>query len=163
MLLSPHILVGAAIATSIPNPLLGLLFAFLSHFLLDRIPHWEYSIEPLKKIKTKGARYSMPILRRVMLDIALGFILLIFAMAISRGDGAFFLAFFGGFFGILADGLSMLFFLKKENGILFRGLKILYALHSKIHFDTKRGPPPLRIGISTQVIAALLALYFLIF
>ena len=163
MLLAPHILIGAAITTAVPNPLLGLLFAFLSHFLLDRIPHWEYSIEPLKEIKTKGMRYGMPILRRVMLDGTAGFILVIFAVAIHRGENSFFLALWGGFFGILADGLTMLFFLRKNNGLFSRALKIFYALHQKIHFDKKTGPPALRIGLATQAIASLVALYFLIF
>ena len=163
MLLGPHILVGAAITTAVPNPLFGLLFAFLSHFLLDRIPHSEYSIEPLKEIKTKGARYCMPILRRVMLDIVTGMTLVIFAVALNQGERSFFLALLGGFFGILPDGLVMLFFLKKDNGLFARGLKILYAFHTKIHFDKKTGPPPLRIGLATQAIAVLLALYFLIF
>lgn len=162
MLLAPHVLVGAAIAATVPNPLLGLVFAFLSHFLLDRIPHWEYSIEPLKEIKTKGTRHCMPILRRVAIDIAAGFILMIFALALHKGESSFFLALFGGFFGILPDGLAMLFFLRKDNGLLSRGLKILYAFHQKIHFDKKK-VLPLRIGLATQAIAVLLALYFLIF
>lgn len=163
MLLAPHILVGAALATSIPNPFLGLLFAFLSHFLLDRIPHWEYSIEPLKEIKTKGTRYCMPILRRVALDITLGFVFVIFALALHKGESSFFLALFGGFFGILADGLAGLFFLSKPRGLFFRALKAFYAFHQKVHFNKKMGLPALRIGLSTQAIASLIALYFLIF
>lgn len=40
MIESPHVAVGAAIATKIPNPLIGLPLALASHFLLDRVPHW---------------------------------------------------------------------------------------------------------------------------
>ncbi|MFY9457399.1 MAG: hypothetical protein WAP23_00480 [Candidatus Spechtbacterales bacterium] len=162
MLLASHILVGAAVAASTPNILLGLVFAFLSHFLLDRIPHWEYSIDPLKQIKTKGAKYCMPIFRRVALDTTLGLIMLIVAVGFSRSDVSLAVYIFGGVFGALADGLSFLLFLAPKNAILSKFLKYFYALHQKFHFDTKKSPP-LRIGIATQAIAILLALYFIIF
>lgn len=40
MLETPHVLVGAAIATQIPNPAVSIPLALISHVLLDRIPHW---------------------------------------------------------------------------------------------------------------------------
>lgn len=171
MLLAPHILVGAAVAANTPNIFLGLLFAFLSHFILDRIPHWEYSIEPLKQIKTRGTKHCMPIFRRVALDINLGLIALTVALALSKNDTPSLIYIFGGFFGILLDGLSFLLFLKPKNAILAKFLKSFYALHQKIHFNKKtglpaspsQGGPPLRIGLSTQAIAILLALYFIVF
>ncbi|MBI1888503.1 MAG: hypothetical protein HYS15_01005 [Candidatus Spechtbacteria bacterium] len=162
MLLGPHFLVGAAIASNFQNPLAGFVIAFLSHFFLDRIPHWEYSIEPLKEIKTKGMGYAMPILRRVALDVLLGFIVLIIASILARRDISFIQAAVGGFFGILPDGLSMLLFLKRGKGIFASLLKIFYLFHQKAHYD-KKANPPMRIGLSTQAIAILLAIYFLIF
>lgn len=163
MLLAPHILVGAAIAASTPNPLLGLLFAFLSHFLLDRVPHWEYSIEPLKQIKAKGIKYCMPILRRVALDIGAGVIVLIIAVTMSGENIPFAAWALGGFFGVLPDGLSFLHFIRKKGGPISKILKFIFILHQKIHFDKKTGLPPLRIGLSTQAITVLLALYFIVF
>ncbi|OGY30109.1 MAG: hypothetical protein A3F35_03305 [Candidatus Woykebacteria bacterium RIFCSPHIGHO2_12_FULL_45_10] len=41
MLSTPHLLVGAAIAKAVPNPLISLPAAFASHFILDTIPHWD--------------------------------------------------------------------------------------------------------------------------
>jgi len=43
MLSTPHLLVGAAIARSIPNPAISLPAAFFSHFVLDATPHWDGS------------------------------------------------------------------------------------------------------------------------
>jgi len=40
MLETPHVAVGAAIALKIPNPLISIPLAFASHFILDRVPHW---------------------------------------------------------------------------------------------------------------------------
>ena len=164
MLLAPHILVGAAVASQFQNPVLGLIFALLSHFVLDRTPHWEYSVEALKQIKTRGIKYCRPILLRVILDIIIGFAVLIFAMLISANPIDFVYLALGGFFGILPDGLSFLLFVKeKSRGRLVSFLKIFYALHRRIHFKKEKGLPPLRIGLSTQAIAILLALYFIIF
>jgi len=39
---TPHALVGIVIATAIPNPLLSLPLAFLSHFGVDMLPHWNW-------------------------------------------------------------------------------------------------------------------------
>lgn len=164
MLLAPHILVGAAIASKFQNPLLGILFAFLSHFILDAIPHWEYPAEPLKQIRTKGVRYLLPIFRRVALDLLLGFTVLAAAVYLGTRDIPMTAWALGGFFGILPDGFSFLLFLKPKNRLLSTFLKIIWAIHHRIHYDKeKRGMPPLRIGLSTQIIAVLLALYFLIF
>jgi len=163
MLLAPHILVGAAVAISIPNPLLGLLLAFLSHFILDRIPHWEYSVEPLRNISAKGLLYVAPILRRVAIDITTGVVLLIIAVTLSPDDIPFTAWAFGGFFGILPDGLSFLLFIRRKKGRWGGILKAFYLVHQKVHFDKKMGLPPLRISLSTQAIAILLALYFIIF
>jgi hypothetical protein len=40
MLETPHVLVGAAIATHFPNPLIAIPLAFASHFVLETVPHW---------------------------------------------------------------------------------------------------------------------------
>ena len=40
MLETPHALVGAAIAVKLGNPALSIPLAFASHFILERVPHW---------------------------------------------------------------------------------------------------------------------------
>lgn len=40
MLETPHVAVGAAIATKIPNPVISIPLALASHFILDMVPHW---------------------------------------------------------------------------------------------------------------------------
>lgn len=40
MLETPHVFVGAAIATKIPNPWIAIPLAFASHFILEMVPHW---------------------------------------------------------------------------------------------------------------------------
>jgi hypothetical protein len=52
MLELPHVLVGAAIATVIPNPLISLPLALASHFITDYVPHWNPHINT--ELKTTG-------------------------------------------------------------------------------------------------------------
>lgn len=40
MLETPHVIVGAVIATKVVNPALAIPLAFGSHFLLEKVPHW---------------------------------------------------------------------------------------------------------------------------
>ena len=40
MLETPHVVLGAAIATKIPNPWIAIPLAFASHFVLEKVPHW---------------------------------------------------------------------------------------------------------------------------
>lgn len=40
MLETPHVIVGAAIAYRVANPALAIPLALGSHFILDKIPHW---------------------------------------------------------------------------------------------------------------------------
>lgn len=54
MLSTPHLLVGAAIVKTIPNPVISLPLAFLSHFALDYIPHWDGSPKTPFSLKTTG-------------------------------------------------------------------------------------------------------------
>lgn len=54
MLELPHTVVGATIATKIPNPFIAIPLAFLSHLPLDLIPHWNPSLY------TETKKYGQP-------------------------------------------------------------------------------------------------------
>ena len=44
MLYTPHLLTGAVILKYIPNPVIGLPLAVLSHYLLDLTPHHDFGL-----------------------------------------------------------------------------------------------------------------------
>lgn len=50
MLELPHVTVGVAIATAIPNPFIAVPLALASHFITDYVPHWNPHIHTEKKI-----------------------------------------------------------------------------------------------------------------
>ena len=50
MILATHAVTGAVLSTLVPsNPVLGFVIGFGSHFILDSIPHWDYSLKSLEK------------------------------------------------------------------------------------------------------------------
>lgn len=40
MLETPHVALGVAIASKFPNPWIAIPLSFISHFALDKVPHW---------------------------------------------------------------------------------------------------------------------------
>ncbi len=49
MLETPHVIVGATIATKVVHPALAIPLSFLSHFALERVPHWNPHLNSEKK------------------------------------------------------------------------------------------------------------------
>jgi hypothetical protein len=120
MILTPHMLLGAVIASKIGYAPLAIILAFLSHYLLDMLPHIEY---PIKNIQNKQWVKSLPDFFRVALDFFTGLLIIYFFA------GWQIIVFAGALFAILPDAFNLLNlafsnnFLKKHNNF-----------HEKIHF-----------------------------
>ena len=54
MLETPHVVVGAAIASKITNPILSLPLTLASHFILEKVPHWN------PHLYTETRKYGKP-------------------------------------------------------------------------------------------------------
>jgi hypothetical protein len=96
MLSTPHLLVGAAIARSIPNPAIALPAAFLSHFVLDATPHWDGSPQ---------APYSKKVIGGAVLDYLFGSVLI---LLLTAGDPRQSTVVLGAFFATLPDFIMVL-------------------------------------------------------
>lgn len=116
MILTCHLLTGAAIALKIQPTPLALILAFLSHYLLDIIPHREYSI---KNIFEKRWSKSFFDFLKVFLDIAFGALLILF---LSKNQP---IIYAGALFAILPDGFTFL-------ALIFLKIKILRK-HRNFH------------------------------
>lgn len=76
MLELPHIIVGAAMATKIPNPLISLPLAFLVHFPLDLIPHWNpHLYQETKKYGKPTKKTTLIVVADLLLSLGAGFFL----------------------------------------------------------------------------------------
>lgn len=149
MLLTPHILAGVAVFSSISNPALGLFLAFLSHYFLDCFPQKEYSIE---NIRERRWRKSLPDFLKVFSDIILGFLIVF----LITGYNPLILA--AAFIAILPDGLTMLTIIFNKNGLL----KKHGELHATVNAFCENKGLPVFWGVFSQVAVIALAIFFLL-
>jgi len=109
MLLTPHILVGAAIITFVQNPILGLIFVLLSHYFLDIFPQTEYTI---KTIQAGQWSRALPDFLKVFSDIALGL------MVVFLLKGFSLLILIAGVVSCFPDALTLLHYIVPANKLL---------------------------------------------
>jgi len=119
MLELPHAIIGATIASKIPNPLISLPLAFLSHFLVDLIPHWNPSLytEMEKENKPSNASKKIIILD-VILSLTAGFLIASFFLPDFKKAFFIILACFAAVFLDVIEGFY--FFLGVKNKYLIK-------------------------------------------
>ncbi len=142
-MITPHVLVGASLATAISNPFVLIISAFISHFVLDMIPHKDYEITPLK------AHFY-----KLVIDVGVSAILLFSFVGNLPLEKQVLFA-LGGFFGILPDGLWMLYRLFN-----WKFLERYVEMHNALHWliIPKTHKTHVAFGIFTQIYVSVLAL-----
>lgn len=136
MTLTSHAVAGAAAAELFPaHPVLAFAAAFLSHFVLDSIPHRDYKLESYVKDYAHpddifkldmiiGPAFWRDLLK-IALDCALGFFL---AIALFHSStGVIYFALLGAAGGVLPDALQFAFFKFKH-----QPLTALERIHVRI-------------------------------
>lgn len=148
MILTPHILIGAALGANLPPATLFLYllpFAAVSlHYALDRVPHYDYKIYPFSLIRAL----------KILLDLTFGILTIwliyrFFNPTLNIPHTAL-----GAFFGILPDGFSFLSFI-----IPWKLFSRYQYFHNFFHHKKKA---ILLISLLTQIITFITAIYFLI-
>lgn len=160
MLIGVHIVVGAGIGSLLHNPLGALAAGMISHFIGDKIPHWEYSAAPLEKLREKkGIKKikaclepdTLRVLSYIALEIFSGFFLVWLLLAArNAGPREILAAFSGGIGGLLPDVLWGI----AENSP-FRLLKLYRKFHHTSHTVYKNGRAVYTLG--WQIVAVALS------
>src|SRR3989344_4805072 len=121
MSLATHAIIGAATARVLAfNPILVVVVAFFSHFILDAIPHWDYKLKSQIEIDQPENGVSMTFGRNFVFDLIkigfdfwLGLGLVFFIFFINQeGNGP--LIILGALAGTLPDFLQFLIGKKKK-------------------------------------------------
>lgn len=144
MLETPHVALGIAIATAIPNPLISIPLAFASHFVLDMTPHWNPHLNTELK---KYGHLTKQTLFIIGLDLTCAVLLTIF---LANGNMYIYLAAFAAILPDLAEGPHYIF------GIRNKYLQIWINFQKSIQASAN-----LFWGILTQVLVLLGSLYIL--
>jgi len=84
VLLTPHIAVGIALGATLPNPVISVPLAFLSHFALDMVPHWDdLGLGDFKDVSQPLKNHSFQL---ILLDGLLSLSLLLFFLYWAMPD-----------------------------------------------------------------------------
>lgn len=159
MILSTHAVVGAAIATLMPDhPALAFVSGMASHFVIDAIPHWDYRLRSISTKPSSGPALTLnwwlfQDLTLIALDACVG---LAVALWLYASPAALTAVFLGALGAMLPDPLQLAHKLYPREP-----LRTLQRFHRWIHSKRKLEWP---IGVISQlsfvvlVIAGLAAL-----
>jgi len=147
MLSIAHGPTGAFIASKIPNPFISIPLVLLSHYIEDRIPHWDVGQGLSGWKKTRKAAF----LQELFFDFPLSILLVYLIFQINRPLN--WQVWLGWFVGLLPDFLEFpILFLDMK----FTPIKQLAVLHKWIH----RSTPNKFWGLLPQVLVILLIILF---
>lgn len=155
MILTTHVIAGAALAAAVPNrPMLAFVASAASHFLLDAIPHWDYKLRSSRKDKDNPLNNDIVVGRdfwfdliKISVDALVGLALgWFFFHSFFTGQLAVLTFVAGAIGGLLPDALQFAYF-------KFRSpwLTALQRFHYWIHADYARKLKP-AVGIITQTL-----------
>lgn len=130
MLETPHALVGMVIATTIQNPWVGLPLAFLSHFGVDMLPHWNWEPDA-RPLSLLGI-----VLDLILLEILTFYLAFQSPLKLNLAAGAF--------FAILPDLL--------EAPYIFFGFNNRYIQKLCQFQKSIQNRTPILLGILTQLL-----------
>jgi len=151
MLETPHVALGAAIAIKVGNPYLAIPLALASHFLLEKVPHWNPHLNTeMKKHGHLTNKTKLIIALDTTLALGLGIIVALKALPNSSLS---ILVIASSFASIIPDLLESPYFIF---GVRNKYIQRWIALQKKIQIDTT----PFW-GILTQVVVLLSTLYWI--
>lgn len=152
MTLTTHAVIGGVVASFFPtHPEIGFAGAFLSHFILDSIPHWDY---PLKSFELKtadimsgdmimGKRFLKDLIN-IGIDILIGTLATIYILLLL-GKFSLPILIAGVIGGIIPDALQFVYMKFRHEPFVS-----LQKFHMKIQKDRRLKSKPL-IGIIMQI------------
>ena len=146
MILSTHAVVGAALATLMPShPVAAFVAGFASHFVIDSIPHWDYSLR--SRSWRAGARNNWRISAARIRDLAVigfdAFAGLALAVGIFGTKANMVAVLAGAVGGMLPDPLKLVYMLYPR-----QPLATLVRFHNWMHTKRKLDWP---LGVSSQI------------
>jgi hypothetical protein len=159
MILATHALTGAAVAELFPqHPILGFFAGFVSHFIMDAIPHQDYRLESLvhkRNINAVDMEIGPAFMRdliKIAFDCAVGFGLIWYLF--SHAHASLFAPLWGAIGGVLPDAFQFVYF-------KFRIGQSLQRFHDRIQESTLL-EGHLLISLATQMVL-LAAVYYSLF
>lgn len=152
MIETPHVIVGAAIATAVANPALALPLALGSHFVLDKIPHWN------PHLYTETKKYGKPTGKSTLIvaaDVSASLVVSLSVASLALPDKARVLTILAAcFLAILPDIIEgPYFFLNIRPKLIERWINFQKAFQINTSFVP---------GILTQIVTVAASLWWIL-
>lgn len=166
MILTPHLIVGATIGAKIHSLWLVIILSLASHFILDKIFHWEYSSGKnsfFRKFReTRDLKSLFMFVGQMIVDALVGLAIVFVSMKIKGllDTESLKYVLIGCFFSILPDITLGTSFLFKNSTIS----KNYFIIHNKyLHFkrEIEKEGKLTFLGIFTQIIVVVISLLLL--
>lgn len=160
MTLATHAVTGALIgAVASQNLVAAAAFGFVSHFLFDTIPHWDYKLggvkddisDPLNTTMNVQGPQFVKDLAKIGFDFWLG-MAIVFLMVAAQPLQIIVGAFIGAFFAVIPDPLQFVYWKLRPHW-----MTPLQQFHKYMHAKAHLKDQPL-IGISSQAVIILLTM-----
>ncbi len=170
MTLATHIVVGAATARALAtSPIQAFILGWISHYIMDSIIHWDYPLKTFEgnhndptATKIHFNRDIFLDMAKVLLDVGLGFIIVLLATdEFTRQN--FFLVLAGAVGGGMPDFIQFLYGAFKTKSLtqpLTKPLEIMQRFHNFMHASRDLKSRPV-IGIAIQVCIILVVSFFI--
>ena len=151
MLETPHVIVAAALAYKVGNPALALPLALGSHFVLEKVPHWNPHLNTEKK---KYGHLTSQTKRIIFIDSFIALItgFYIASLTLPNLEQAIVIV-FACLFSILPDLLEAPYFFWDYKN---KSIKKLHKFQKSIQNDTTPLP-----GLFTQILTILAAILWI--
>jgi hypothetical protein len=152
MILTTHAIVGGAIASFMPgHPVTAAVLGFVSHFVIDAIPHWDY---PIHSVSVRPNNHgSLTFDRALLRDVTVigldGLAGALLAIALFASPATVGVILLGAFAAMLPDPLQFV-----HGRYPHEPLRTLQRFHGWMHSDRKLDAQP-ALGIGSQVAFAL--------
>ena len=117
MLETPHVVVGAAIAAKVGNPALALPLSLASHFILDKVPHWNpHLYTETQKLGHPSQKSTIIAVADILIALGVGIFV---AYQYNSDPGKALLVLLCSFFSVLPDVIKWpYYYLKMRGGLL---------------------------------------------
>lgn len=148
---TPHVIVGAAIATKVVHPALAIPLAFASHFVLEKVPHWNPHLNTETEKFGRPTRQSTMIVALDTTAALLSGSYIAYRALPNSSLAITILA--ASFFSVLPDLIEgPYFFLKARSPVIKKWIKF----QKSIQEDTEIVP-----GLATQLVTIAAALWWI--
>ena len=163
MIITPHLLIGAAIGAKTHNLGLIVILGILSHLILDKIPHWDYGEKTIVKFReNKSLKLLILFFAELFINCSIGLsavAIIVWQKNLLELKYLIFII-FGILISLLPDVILSFVWIFYKNLKPFSEKYINF--HGKIFHSRKLIRKPTLLGLGTEILISLIAALILL-